>query len=99
MSKIEPTWQQRLAVINACTKARDWCADYPATREGFALAWEQCPDSVWMLWLATRVLPRLRAIGALQMVQGDGEFDLLHEVTQKFVVDVLALLGDEKGGG
>ena len=35
-------------------------------------------------------------VGALQMVEGDGEFDSLHEVTRKFVVDVLALI--KKGG-
>ena len=35
--------------------------------------------------------------GALQMVEGDGEFDSLHEVTRKFVVDVLALLGKTVG--
>ena len=36
-------------------------------------------------------------VGALQMVESDGEFGSLHEVTRKFVVDVLALL--KKGGG
>ena len=36
-------------------------------------------------------------VGALQMVESDGEFDSLHEVTRKFVVDVLALL--KEGGG
>ena len=36
-------------------------------------------------------------VGALQMVESDGEFGSLHEVTRKFVVDVLALLG--KAGG
>ena len=34
-------------------------------------------------------------VGALQMVESDGEFDSLHEVTRKFVVDVLALLKAE----
>ena len=36
-------------------------------------------------------------VGALQMVESDGEFDSLHEVTRKFVVDVLALLGKTVG--
>lgn len=31
-------WQTRLAAVNACTKARDWCAGYPATREGSTAA-------------------------------------------------------------
>lgn len=65
MSRTDPTWQNHLVTINACSGARDWCADYPTTREGFALAWEECPNSAWMLWLAMRVLPRRRAVGVL----------------------------------
>ena len=46
-------------------------------------------------WASPEVVAQM--VGALQMVEGDGEFDSLHEVTRKFVVDVLALL--KKGGG
>ena len=59
------TWHTRLADLNACHVARDWCRDYPDTREGFRAAWEECPDARWMLWLAFCVLPRRRAVGVL----------------------------------
>jgi len=59
------TWHTRLVDLNACKPARDWCADYPATRAGFRVAWQECPDAPWMLWLAVRVLPRRRAVGVL----------------------------------
>lgn len=48
-------------------------------------------------WASPEVVAQM--VGALQMVEGDGEFDSLHEVTRKFVVDVLALLDGGKGRG
>lgn len=44
-------------------------------------------------WASPEVVAQM--VGALQVVESDGEFDLLHEVTCKFVVDALARLKAE----
>ena len=75
---------------------RSECAAPPCTCTGFEAtrALLSRPD-LGAGWASPEDTAQM--VGALQMVESDGEFDSLHEVTRKFVVDVLALL--KRGGG
>lgn len=47
------TFAERLRVMNACSEAVEWCGDRTLER-----AWNECERADWLMWLASKHLPR-----------------------------------------
>lgn len=58
------TFQEHLALVNACPEARAW-AGYRTAQE----AWDQCERPEWLLWWVMRDRPELRPQGVRLIVR------------------------------